>query len=76
MWARGSHHPSGLDALLDVGLAHLRVLGKLAAQHKVLGQVDLDAVLLGFLHQFVDDLGSLLIVERVTDLSRATQNVK
>lgn len=45
----------------------LRIRRKLVSGHKVGRQDDLDVVLLGLFHQRVDLLGSVFVVEGITD---------
>lgn len=68
-----SHHPAGGDAIGDGGGAGGGFLVKLVGGDEVHGQRDLDAVLLCFGHQVLDDAGALLVVQGGSDLSGETQ---
>lgn len=66
---------AGIETLPSVGntlgvgsVANLGVLGELVGGHVVSGEDQLDVVLLGLLDETLDNLGSLLIEERVSNL--------
>lgn len=64
-----SHHPAGGDTSGDGCSSGGSFLIKLVGGDEVDGQRDLDAVLLCFGHQVLDDAGPLLIVQGGTDLT-------
>lgn len=67
---KSSHHPAGRDASSNGCSARFGVLIKLVSSDEVDGQRDLDAILLCFGHQLLDDAGALLVVQGGTDLKR------
>lgn len=65
-----SYHPAGGDAGSNGRRADGGFLIKLFSGDEVDGQRDLDAVLLRFGHQVLDDAGALLVEQGGTDLRR------